>query len=41
MQERTYLERRSPLLGLLAWIGQPIQAVAATDEIETARAWYD
>lgn len=41
VQGRTYLERRSLLLDVLAGIGPPIQAVPATDEIETARDWYD
>ncbi|MFD7705737.1 DNA ligase [Streptomyces sp. NPDC059786] len=38
---RPYLERRGLLLGLLADIGPPIQAVPATDDPEVAQTWYD
>ncbi|UZI33934.1 DNA ligase [Streptomyces sp. VB1] len=38
---RPYTERRALLVGLLAAVGPPIQAVPATDDYEVARAWYE
>ncbi|MFJ9033033.1 hypothetical protein ACIRQP_31795 [Streptomyces sp. NPDC102274] len=38
---RPYVERRGLLLGVLAEIGPPIQAVPATDDRDVALAWYE
>ncbi|WP_406368780.1 hypothetical protein OG788_02200 [Streptomyces sp. NBC_00647] len=38
---RPYLERRAFLLDVLADIPPPIQAVPASDDVGTARDWYD
>ncbi|MEY2249024.1 DNA ligase [Streptomyces sp. BF23-18] len=38
---RPYLERRAFLLDVLADIQPPIQAVPASDDVGTARDWYD
>ncbi|MFD8469060.1 hypothetical protein ACFV10_28630 [Streptomyces cyaneofuscatus] len=38
---RPYTERRALLVGLLAEVGPPIQAVPTTDDYEVARTWYE
>jgi bifunctional non-homologous end joining protein LigD len=40
---RPYVERRAMMLGVLAGLPSPspIQAVAATDDLSPAQAWYD
>ncbi|MGW2090236.1 ATP-dependent DNA ligase, partial [Streptomyces sp. NPDC001880] len=40
-RSRPYTERRALLLGLLADVGPPIQAVPATDDRDVAVLWYD
>lgn len=38
---RPYVVRRGLLLAALGDLGPPIQAVPATDDVETARDWYE
>lgn len=40
VRPRPYIERRALLLDVLADVEPPIQAVPATDDVETARFWY-
>lgn len=40
LRGRPYVVRRGLLLDALGDIGPPIQAVPATDDVETARDWY-
>ncbi|MFD8731443.1 ATP-dependent DNA ligase [Streptomyces sp. NPDC059611] len=41
LRSQPYLERRAALLEVLEPLGPPLQVVPATDDLETARLWYD